>query len=373
VEVRLAKKGRDVLVTAKLQGPPDLAEVVIRRDLVKLPTARAIATGDEHFDRAFLVKGWPPFVLALLEDQVRYMLLRVGGDGRLSLAGGELRLEVAEQRLDYVLPRFLNLCQWLIKSRDVPRCLAENVRIDTTPGARLQSLSALREVYPGYPSTLEALRLASTDANPQTRLQAARELGAEGHDVLLSLAENVDDDALNAQAVAALGRPLPFRRGRAILQRALRRRSAATAAACLEALGSLGGVAVPTLAEVMTSEGTELAVIAARSLGKTGNAAAEPALIEVLARNNPALQAAAAEALGRVGSAEAVLPLQEVAERSVLGSNLRRTALQAIAEIQARLAGASPGQLSLAGTEAGQLSLTTDPAGQLSLPPEKAG
>ena len=52
---------------------------------------------------------------------------------------------------------------------------------------------------------------------------------------------------------------------------------------------------------------------------------------------------------------------------------LRRAARQAIAEIQSRLASASPGQLSLAATEAGQLSLAQAKAGQLSLPTSTPG
>ena len=49
-------------------------------------------------------------------------------------------------------------------------------------------------------------------------------------------------------------------------------------------------------------------------------------------------------------------------------ASLRRPARQAIAEIQARLGGAAPGQLSLAGAEAGQLAMVEDDeAGRLSL------
>jgi len=62
----------------------------------------------------------------------------------------------------------------------------------------------------------------------------------------------------------------------------------------------------------------------------------------------------------------AVLPLKE-AERE--DSALRAAARQAIAEIQARLAGAAPGQLSLAGAESGALSLADDRPGRLSLAP----
>jgi hypothetical protein len=119
-----------------------------------------------------------------------------------------------------------------------------------------------------------------------------------------------------------------------------------------------------------------LATAAALALGTAGNAAAEPALIPALQREQEDLLIAAANALARVGSVAAVLPLKEAAERFPRNPELQRATRQAIAEIQSRLPGASPGQLSLAGTEAGQLSLAQDEAGQLSLaasPAEEPG
>jgi hypothetical protein len=105
-------------------------------------------------------------------------------------------------------------------------------------------------------------------------------------------------------------------------------------------------------------------------------------LLAILQHETADLQVAAAHALGRIGTVAAVPLLQEAAERSPDDQNLRRATRQAVAAIQSRLQGASPGQLSLAGTvdagqlslapdEAGQLSLADDPAGQLSLPPDK--
>lgn len=82
---------------------------------------------------------------------------------------------------------------------------------------------------------------------------------------------------------------------------------------------------------------------------------------------------AAADALGRIGSVGAVLPLKEAAESSWFDRDFRRAARQAVAEIQSRLQGALPGQLSLAGTEAGQLSLAQAETGQLSLAKDPAG
>ena len=257
---------------------------------------------------------------------------------------------------------------------DVPQRLAENARQDPEAGVRLQNLLLLIREFPGDPGTVEALRAACSDPSPEIRLRAAKELGAEGRDVLLELAESLEDDAVSAEAVSPLGRELPFERTRAILDRALRRRRLQTARACLEALGRSGdAAAVDVLAKVMEQEQGELAAAAARALGATGSPAAEPPLILALQREQADLRVAAANALGRVGSAAAVLPLKEAAERSRLDRELRRATRQAIAEIQSRLQGASPGQLSLAGAEAGQLSLAEAEAGQLSLATDPAG
>jgi HEAT repeat protein len=188
------------------------------------------------------------------------------------------------------------------------------------------------------------------------------------------VAESLEDDASSAQAVAHLGRDLPFDRTRALLTQALRRRHLQTARACLEALGLSGDEgAVDALARVLAVEHGELAAAAALALGATASPAAEPPLLEALRRRERVdLQIAAAQALGRAGTAAAVLPLKEAAEEGGTWE-LRRVARQAIAEIQSRLQGASPGQLSLAGADVGQLSLAHAEAGQLSLAQAEAG
>ena len=76
---------------------------------------------------------------------------------------------------------------------------------------------------------------------------------------------------------------------------------------------------------------------------------------------------AAARALGRVGTTAAVVTLKE-AEAQAREADFSRAVRQAIAEIQARLPGASPGQLSIASGESGTLSLVEDERGRLSLP-----
>jgi len=70
----------------------------------------------------------------------------------------------------------------------------------------------------------------------------------------------------------------------------------------------------------------------------------------------------------RAGTAAAVLPLQETAVRKGADRRLRRAVGQAVAEIQSRIEGGSPGQLSIADAESGQLSLAgQDPAGRVSI------
>jgi hypothetical protein len=319
-------------------------------------------------------------VCALLDAETRGLLVSVNAESRLEIVGGELRAETSDTHLQYVLPRLIKLGRRFSQPGDITRRLARNARRDPAAGVRLQSLLLLVRESPGNPRTAEALRRACSDSSPKIRLWAARESGAEGRDVLMQLAGSETDDDCSAQAVSALGLELPFERTRDILVQALHRRHIQTARACLEALGRSGtATAVDDLANVMAKEKGELAVAAAQALGSTGTEAAEPPLIKALRHDTADVRLAAAKALGRIGSAAAVLPLEEAAESFSHDPELVLATQQAIAEIQSRVPGASPGQLSLAGveagqlslapTEAGQLSLTTDPAGQLSLPP----
>ncbi|HYG61441.1 MAG TPA: HEAT repeat domain-containing protein [Thermoanaerobaculia bacterium] len=309
VEILAHEEAGGIQLEATVKGaPPDLADVVIRRETLKLPGTREVEIGHDVFDSAFLVQGTPRYLAALLDARTRRMLLEAGAETALSLSGGRLRAQVKWDQLARVLPLVVDLGRRLAEITDVPRSLEENVRRDPHPGVRLHSLLLLLQDYPGYPSTEEALRIAREDDSAQVRLEAARELRD-----------------------------------------------------------------VATLAGMMARDSFELAVAAARALGETRNPAAEPPLLEALARDNPALQAAAAAALGRAGSAGAVPPLLDLAESPSSPRELRRAARQAVAEIQSRLAGATPGQLSLAATDAGQLSLAPAQAGQLSIAPHAVG
>jgi hypothetical protein len=383
LEVRI-EPTRTVVV---IPGPPDFPAVRIRSELLlTFEWARETVVGDEAFDKRFSLEGPKGVIFALLDAETRRLLLSLDSQCRVEIAGGTLHAEVADGGGPNILPLLVDLGRRLAQSMEtaVPRRLAENARLDPTAGVRLQNLLLLVREHPDEPVTVEALRTSCSDVSFDIRLRAAKELGAEGRGVLLKLAESVGNDAVSEQAVSLLDEELPVERLTAILERALRGHRMQTALVCVETLGRKGDAAsVGPLAKALAREKGELAAAAAQALGAIGSAHAEPPLIQALQYEDTEVRTAAAKALGRVGSAAAVLPLKETAEHSLLDRDLRRAARQAIAEIQSRLPGATPGQLSLAGTEAGQLSLApaeagelslaADPAGQLSLPVAEAG
>lgn len=356
-----------------IPGPPGFSGMRLRREVYKPWGAREIEVGDKSFDNTFFIEGPIRLVFTLLDEEARHLLINVNAEIQIDIKGGELRVETWARKLSTILPPLLDIGRRFAQTVDVAQHLAANATQDSEAGVRLGNLLLLAREFPGEPGTLEVLRSACSDPSPEVRLRAARELGAEGRDVLVAIAESPADDALSAQAVSFLGRELPFERAKAILIHSLRRRRSRTARACLESLGqSEATEAAVVLSKVMTREKGELATVAAQALGTAGNPAAEGPLIQALQRPQKDLRVAAANALARVGSPAAVLPLKEAAERFP-DPELDRATRQAIAEIQSRLPGATPGQLSLAGGEVGQLSLAGAEAGQLSFSTDSAG
>ncbi|HWN41260.1 MAG TPA: HEAT repeat domain-containing protein [Thermoanaerobaculia bacterium] len=372
MELRISTSGdKRTQIVVKAPWPPELQWVSIRPESAVQPAE--IEIGDRRFDGIFFIGGSPNLVFALLDAETRRLLFHLSLDGKLDISRGELRLvQMSDENVPHALPLLLDIGRRFAQPMDIPLRLAANAQ-DPIRGVRLQNLRLLIREFPDDPATAEALRKACSDPRPEIRLLAAREVGAEGRGIFLELAESLEDDAVSAEAVSTLGRELPFERTKTILDRALSRRCVRTARACLEAIGRGGdAAAVDILAKVLENEYGELAPTAAWALGAIGSPAAEPPLIAALQRDQSDLRVVAANALGRVGSVAAVLPLKEMADRLLVGE-IRRAARQAIAEIQSRVQGASPGQLSLAGAEAGQLSLAQADAGQLSLATDPAG
>lgn len=382
LEVRIEDcqdKRQRAQIVVVVPGPPDFADLSIRTEsLNAFPGMPEIEIGDAAFDRRFLIAGPPRMVFALLDVETRRLLLglllRVSPQSRLEISCGELRLEISRQGVPGILPLLLDAGRRLARSleMDVPRRLAQNAKRDPEARVRLENLLVLIREHSGDPDTVEVLRTACLDTSPEIRLRAAKALGSEGRDTLLKLAEGNVNDTLSAEAMLLLERELPFERTKAILDRAVTSRRIQTARVCLKALGRSGAAAIDTLAKVVAYEKLELAVAAVQALEGIGSPA-EPPLIVALRREQKDVRMAAAYALGRVGSVTAVLPLKEAAERSSRDPQILRATSLAIAEIQSRIQGASPGQLSLAATEAGQLSLAEAEAGQLSLATDTGG
>ncbi len=351
---------------------------------------REIQIGSPSFDAELFIQGETALVLALLDAETRAALARlVGGrvettvgstiavraslsEGTLDVGVEDARLWGSEQLASEVITAAVGVARRLAVPRDLAARIAENLRSEPEPGVRLECLATLARDFRDHPATREALLAARGDADLEVRLRAGIALGPSGRDVLLAIAgDDAAPDETAARAVAALAPELAADQAAAMLGDALRKRRPASARECMRALARGGGPqVVPTLARVLAVERGELAVAAASALGSTGSVEAESCLVSAL--DNPAaeVRAAAVQALGRVGTTAAVAPLKDVEERD---RSCRVVARQAIAEIQSRLAGAGPGQLSLAAGESGELSLAGGEAGQLSIAGAEAG
>lgn len=344
-------------------------------------SGRELEIGDKGFDDEFHVTGPHTFVRALMDASTRRLLRSLLLEADLKVVRGEVsaRIEVTttwslhEIALGRMLGYLVALARHFERPQDLVQRLADNARLDPLPEVRLQNLLTLVREFPDEPVTDAALVTACADTSDWIRVRAATALGTRGRDTLLEVAgRDPGDEAAASQAVEVLGQSLPPERVREILGRALRNRQQGIARACLAVLGEGSrGDDVALMSKVMSMERGDLAVAAAEALAATGSPAAEAPLLAALERSVPELRVAAARALGRVGTAAAVVPLKE-AEAQAKEADFSRAVRQAIAEIQARLPGASPGQLSLATGEAGSLSLVEDERGRLSLPEDRA-
>ncbi len=359
-------------------------ELVLHREdfgatVAKTLGSRELEVGDPAFDDQLYVRGSPVLAQAVFDADTRRATIRLFADesAEVWLSEGVLHYESSGDQAmpDWVerqVPLVLEFARKLSRPADLIGRLAADASSDPLPSARLAKLRTLVREFPRLPATLEALRRGLDDTDPRVRLLAAIELNEEGTPRLLELA--LDDESsedLQAKALAGLGDRLPLDTGREVLSLALRSRRLPVAEACLAALGPRGGPdVVDALAKVLAVERGPLAVAAARALGASGEPLGEAPLLGALQRADEGVAAASAEALRYVGSASAVPRLREVESTTDDGA-LRRAAREAIAQIQARLGGASPGQLSLAGADSGQLSLTEGERGRVSLQGER--
>jgi hypothetical protein len=386
-------RGRFIRIT--VEGTSDLT---LRPEtpvtvMQKAAGAREIELGDEAFDIQVYIHGKEDVLRAVLDAETRVVVRRLLQAGLTSTEGalvegvvtvrdGEVVAEFDrhERRVREHLTSFLatlcDLARRLDRPASLVKRIVENTRDEPEWRVRRGNLLLLARAYPSHPATRGALVRGCQDERQAVQLECALALGVEqAEGTLCEIATSEwADDADAARATATLRARLPQEKALSILAHALRTRRLQTARASLEVLGVIGGEEVlGPLARVLRVERGELAIAAAHALGTTKAAGAEGPLLWALSGSDAEVAVAAAKALGQAGTAAAVLPLKDAAER-VRDGALRKAAREAIAEIQSRLGGASPGQLSLADGEAGQLSLASDdPRGRVSIAGDRAG
>ena len=329
--------------------------------------------GDPAFDSAALLQGPPLEVRALFDvttrTAARTALARIAS---LKVEGGRMTADCtvpppgSEPRpVPSDLQILLDLARRL-RPPETPRSrLAQIAHADPLETVRAVALRTLTEIEPRHPETRIALRAALNDARPALRLQAARALGDDGVATLLALADDLAaGDALSAEALAVLGDRCTVEQARPILQRAVVTSRTACARAALASVARGGAAEVTTLADVLARASEPIAEEAAATLGTVASPSAIAPLRSALRAPSLAVAAAAARALGSFAAAAEVAPLREAEAR---GGELSRAAREAIAAIQSRLTGATPGQVSLAGGEAGQVSVVESAEGRVSL------
>ncbi|MET0556503.1 MAG: HEAT repeat domain-containing protein [Vicinamibacteria bacterium] len=334
---------------------------------------RDLEVGDPGFDSAALLHG-PALEVRALFDATTRAAARTALEAFASLTveRGQLTAD-SDEATGGARPRLvaadleilLDLARRLRPPETPQSRLAQIAHADPLATVRAQALATLTESEPRHPETRTALRAALTDASPALRLQAARELGDEGASTLLALADDfAAGDALSAEALAALGDRFTVEQARRILQRAAVTDRAACARAALAVVARGGAAEVAAIADVLARSSEPIRAAAAAALGTIAAPSAIAPLRSALRAQSFVVAAAAARALGSCGSADEVEPLREVEAR---GGDVGRAAREAVAAIQSRLSGATPGQVSLAGGDAGRVSVVDSPGGRVSL------
>jgi hypothetical protein len=316
-----------------------------------------LTLGDPYFDDRFFLRGDPLVVRACFDAATRALAHELFGprpsvarevlgtdSAELGIADGVVEARFADRGFPHApvtpaeqLGRALAFGERLLPDR-VEERLGSVALNDPLTDVRLAALQTFQDERPEHPATRDALHAAREDVDPRVRLAAASMLGVVkgGRETLLALAsDGTIADHVSARAAAELRSHLPLDATRRILSEALRVRRLETAAACVERLG----------------RGTEDAELVAR----------------VLAREHGEVAIAAARALGRCGGAEDVPLLREVESRHPRTDPLAVACRGAVASIHTRQPGASHGRLSLAEDRTGRLSVPPATGGEVSL------
>lgn len=313
--------------------------------LAKLTTTD-ISLGESAFDRVTRVEGDRVLAKALLNPDTRALVKDAVNDlWSYSDGAWTYARYASEKDIGRILDRGVALARALRDSfRVVPARLFDKVASDPAELGREEALAYLLRSFPDHSETRRALQVARHDGHPGLRLIASRHL----EDLVGVAAVAADPSAPDATCADAIAALMAWR------DHTL---AAEAVGALLSRLGDLG----PRSRAALSS-----------ALGQMPRPGAEQWLLAALADEEARVRVAAARALGEVGTVGSVPALVELRDR-FLGSELKTAAGDAVAAIQARIAGrdgGGAGSLALA-TDGGGLAVTTaDASHPLEVPSE---
>jgi len=334
-------------------------------------------TGDASFDALVAVGGRTATARVLLVEPARRLISALARKGVVRLRDGTFVHETVERvwdagQLIALVHEVLAAQAAMPRVTDVLTSLADAARTDPVAGVRARCLATLLLEQPDQSRITAALDLALSDESDAVRVVAATALGERGIPVLREIAKREDgEEEPAARAIGLLARRLGSSEIMTILDSALRAGRRTVAFSAIESLGRGDDAsACARLEALLRGDDEALAAAAANALSFTHAATAEQALVRALESPSPDVRHAAVRALGRIGRLASIAQLNTLLHGKALDPELTSAVQQAIAAIQARIPGASPGQVSLAEGEAGHVSLASDDrAGQVSLSP----
>jgi hypothetical protein len=382
-------------------GLGHLERLLVRSEGVGSRIAKAlgeseIELGDPRFDSVAYIQGDRRLVRALFGPDARRVLTDLL-DGHLtvtsrlgqktfsvktSMREDGLRVEIRERLWDdtarwfsEILRVLMDAGRMLLRPGDLAERIAANNERELYAEVRRGNLQTLATEYPQHAATRRALEAGLRDPRPEVQVEAAVALGSDGQSTLLDIAGRDDvPDYLAVRAIVALEDRFTPALAVETLRRARPAGRSAVVGACIQALAR-GGAAqcLDDLAALLSpDEDANVAAASARVLGTVTGEASERLLIEALRHPSPGVRVAAAVSLAKIGTPLCVVPLRDCQGEHRFDADLRAATRQAIAEIQSRVTGASPGQLSIAAGDVGQVSLAeADSRGQVSLAEER--
>ncbi len=273
-----------------------------------------LRVGDPTFDAATVVKGERDKVLALLDAELRELVMAAIGEGWVFVERcWQYTATGPPSPQDFTRARRALELAAAVRSRVgsvLPR-LVERAMNDPARGVRLGALEALLETYRDAPESARAFEHAQRSDEPEHRLVVSRAL-ADRADLAAFVRDADLPTALRVAALDAVVRLDPAH--------------PEAHALCRDTLD-----APP-----------ELRLRAVQAIAAGRHPDAEALLLTCLEDLDEAVIGVAVAGLGAIGTAAAVPALRELGER-----RLRRATNDAIAQIQARI-GATAGSLAVA-------------------------